>query len=59
MGWRSEFNLMLPYVSDIGSNSLAHFQLGTSNSDKDKFLKNRRTTFSNLYETVKYEIRKD
>ena len=45
LGWLSEFDTTLLYVSDIGANSFPHFQLGASNSDKDKYLKNRGITF--------------
>ena len=31
------FGILL-FVSDIGANSFAHFQFGTSISDKDKYL---------------------
>ena len=36
------------YVSDIGANSFAQFQLGASNSEKDKYLKKRK---KKLFET--------
>ena len=39
MGWFSESYTTLLYVSDIGANSFALFQLGASNSEKDKYLK--------------------
>ena len=45
LGWLSEFYTTLLYVSDIGADSFPHFQLGASNSDKDKYLKNRGITF--------------
>ena len=38
MGWLLEFYTTLLFVSDTGANSFAHFQLGTSISDKDKYL---------------------
>ena len=37
--------MTLLYVSDIGANSFAHFQLGASNSEKDKCLKKENTLF--------------
>ena len=39
LGWFSEFYTTLLYVSDIGANSFAQFQLGALNSEKDKYLK--------------------
>ena len=38
MGWLLVFYTTLRFVSDIGANSFAHFQFGTSISDKDKYL---------------------
>ena len=55
LSWSSS----LLYVSDIGANSFAQFQLGASNSEKDKYLKKRKNTFWNQYEIVQYEIRED
>ena len=57
LDWLSEFYTTLLFLSDIGANSFAYFQLGASNSDKDKYLKNRR--ISNQYEIVQYENKKD
>ena len=48
MGWLSQFYATLLYVSDIGANSFAQFQLGSSNSEKDKYLKKKKKT---LFET--------
>ena len=56
LSWSSS---SLLYVSDIGANSFAHFQLGASNSEKDKYLKKRKNTFWNQYEIVQYEIREN
>ena len=42
-GWLSKFHTTLLYVSDIDANSFAHFQL--SASEKDKYPKNRKSTF--------------
>ena len=36
---------MLLYVSDIGADSFAYFQLSALNLEKDKHLKKRRNTF--------------
>ena len=55
LSWSSS----LLYVSDIGANSFAQFQLGASNSEKDKYLKKRKTLLENKYEIVQYEIRED
>ena len=38
---------------------MSQFQLGASNSDKDKYLKKRKTLLENKYEIVQYEIRED
>ena len=35
------------------------FQLGTSNWEKDKYLKKRKNSFWNQYEIVQFEIRED
>ena len=59
MGWFSELYNTLLYVSEIDANSFAHFQLGPSNSEKDKYLKERRNIFWNQYEIVIYEIQED
>ena len=45
LGWVLEFYTTLLYVSDIGANSFAQFQLGASNSEKDKYLKKEKTVF--------------
>ena len=39
LGWFSEFYTTLLYEFDIDANSFAYFQLGASNSEKDKHLK--------------------
>ena len=39
MGWFLEFYTTLLYVSDIGTNSFAQFQLSASNLEKEKYLK--------------------
>ena len=57
--WAGFRNFTLLYVSDIGANSFAQFQLGASNSEKDKYLKKRKTLLENKYEIVQYEIRED
>ena len=54
MGWLSEFYTLF-YVSHIGTNSFAQFQLGASNSEKDKYLKKRKKQF----EIVQHNIRED
>ena len=36
---------MFLYVSDIGASSFAQFQLGASNSEKDKYIKKEKTHF--------------
>ena len=43
--WLSEFYMTLLFVSDIGANSFAPFQLGASNSEKDKYLKKGKKHF--------------
>ena len=48
LGWFSEFYTTLLSVSDIGADSFAQFQLGASNSEKDKYLKKKKKT---LFET--------
>ena len=48
LGWLSEFYTTLLYEFDIDANSFAYFQLGASNSEKDKYLKKRKKT---LFET--------
>ena len=45
MGWFLEFYKTLLYVSNIGGNSFAQFQLGASNSEKGKYLKKEKTLF--------------
>ena len=59
LGWVLEFYTTLLYVSDIGANSFAQFQLGTSSLEKDKYLKTRKNAFWNQYEIVQYEIWED
>ena len=59
LGCISEFWSKLFYVSDIDANSFEHFQLGASNLEKYKYLKNRRNTFWNQHEIVQYYIRED
>ena len=55
MGWLSQFYATLLYVSDIGANSFAQFQLGASNSEKDKYLKKSKNQFA----IVQHNIRED
>ena len=55
LGWFSEFYTTLLYVSDIGANSFAQFQLGASNSEKDKYLKKRKNQFA----IAQHNIRED
>ena len=50
MGWLSQFYATLLYVSDIGANSFAQFQLGVLNSEKDKYLKKTKQK-KTLFET--------
>ena len=54
-GWVLEFYTTLLYVSDIGANSFAQFQLGASNSEKDKYLKKSKNQFA----IVQHNIRED
>ena len=48
LNWLSGFYTASLYVSDICANSFAQFQLGASNSEKDKYLKKKKKT---LFET--------
>ena len=45
LDWLWQFYTTLLFVYDIDANSFAYFPLGASNSDQDKYLKNRRITF--------------
>ena len=53
MGWFSEFYTKLLCIFDIGANSFAQFQLGASNSEKDKYLKKRKK--KNLLKPIWFE----
>ena len=48
MDWFSEFYTTIFYVSDIGANSFAQFQLDSFNSAQNKYLKKKEKT---LFET--------
>ena len=50
---------MLLYVPDFGADSFAQFQLGASNSEKDEYLKKRKSFFPNQRKIVQYEIQED
>ena len=45
LGLLAEFYTTSLYVSDIGADSFAHFQLDALNSDKDKYVKKNKKHF--------------
>ena len=54
MGWFPEFYTTLLYVSNIGANLFAEYQLDASNSEEHKYFNKRKSTY-----VVHYEIRED